>query len=96
MRKASEQLVKSIIKEYEKDLVRDLNKDLAPVGVQQHLGTYKVIIKLDNPESWYISDYKIIEICEYKTYGSAKKLANEVYRMILTELADQLGYYEKY
>ena len=96
MRKASEQLVKSIIKEYEKELVRDLNKNLAPVGVQQHLNGFTVIIKIDKPDSWYINDFHVLEVQTYKTYGSAKKLANEVYKMILTELENQLGYYEKY
>lgn len=96
MRKANEQLVKSIIKEYEKELVRDLNKDLAPVGVQQHLNGFTVVIKIDKPDSWYVSDSHVLEVQTYKTYGSAKKLANEVYKMILTELEDQIGYYEKY
>ena len=96
MRKTSEQLVKSIIKEYEKELVRDLNKNLAPVGVQQHLNGFTVVIKIDKPDSWCISDFHVLEVQTYKTYGSAKKLANEVYKMILMELEDQLGYYEKY
>lgn len=100
MRKTTEALVKMIIKENEKELVRDLNKSTSAwvetVGVQPHLNGFTVVIKIDNPDSWYVSDYKIIEVQTYKTYGSAKKLANEVYKMILTELEDQLGYYEKY
>ena len=100
MRKTTEALVKKIIKENEKELVRDLNKSTSAwvetVGVQPKLHGFTVVIKIDNPESWYIRDYKIIEVYTYKTYQSAKKLANEVYKMILTELEDQLGYYEKY
>ena len=100
MRKTTEALVKKIIKENEKELVRDLNKSTSAwvetVGVQPHLNGFTVVIKIDNPASWYVSDQKIIEVQTYKTYGSAKKLANEVYKMILTELEDQLGYYEKY
>ena len=100
MRKASEQLVKSIIKEYEKELVRDLNKSTSvwveTVGVQQHLNGFTVVIKIDKPDSWYINDFHVLEVQTYKTYQSAKKLANEVYKMILAELEDQLGYYEKY
>ena len=101
MKKTTEALVKMIIKENEKELVRDLNKSTSAwvetVGVQPKLHGFTVVIKIDNPEkSWYISDQKIIEVQTYKTYGSAKKLANEVYKMILMELEDQLGYYEKY
>lgn len=100
MRKTTEALVKKIIKENEKELVRDLNKSTSAwvetVGVQPKLHGFTVVIKIDNPASWYVSDQKIMEVQTYKTYQSAKKLANEVYKMILTELEDQLGYYEKY
>lgn len=100
MRKTTEQLVKSIIKEYEQELVRDLNKSTSAwsetVGVQPHPNGFTVVIRIDKPESCFVKDFHVLEVQTYKTYQSAKKLANEVYKMILMELEDQLGYYEKF
>lgn len=62
MKKTTEALVKKIIKENEKELVRDLNESTSAwvetVGVQPKLHGFTVVIKIDNPASWYVSDQK--------------------------------------
>ena len=88
MKKATKQLVESILLENNDKVIDALKDNNFIIGVKKRLSTYTTIISLPKTDSQFISDCEVFEIQTYATEQSARKLAKEIRLMVIEQFGE--------